>query len=78
MDFDSHILNKLTVDKIYSYLNEEEADLLRLWVSGSFTLEEIGRIIGQKYHNEDIKPSVIRYYRNKILTKLRLKLSTNT
>lgn len=74
MNFDSDIINRLTVERIYEFLNDEERDIIKLCMSGSFTLEEIGRIIGQKYYKEDLKPSVVRYYRDKVLKKIRIKM----
>lgn len=71
--FDSTLINSLTVEQMLNSLEPEEHDLISLWMSGSFTLEEIGRLIGQKYHGEDVKSSVIRYHRDKILRKLRQK-----
>ena len=67
------ILNKLTVATVLADLEDEERDLIQLWMSNSFTLEEIGRVVGQKYHGKDIKPSVIRYHRDRILKKLQVK-----
>ncbi len=74
-EYDARILNHLTVVKLLNSLNDEETDLIILWMSNAYTLEEIGRIIGQKYHGEDIKPSVIRYHRDKILKTLRKNFS---
>lgn len=69
--YDTLLLNKLTVEKMMAFLSSEERDIINLWCSGSFTLEEIGRVIGQKYHGYDVKSSIIRYHRDKILRKLR-------
>jgi len=75
IDYDKDVLNDLTVKKLMASLTEEECDLLRLWMGGAFTLEEIGRILGQKYYGQDIASSVIRYRRNKIFSKLRRNFS---
>lgn len=69
--YDNSLLNRLTVEKVLTDLSEEERDIIIMWMSGSFTLGDIGRVIGQKYHREDIKSSVIRYHRDKILRRLR-------
>lgn len=77
-NFDTDLINTLTVQKLLESLEPEERDLISLWMSGSFTLEEIGRVIGQKYYGEDIKSSVIRYHRDKTLRKLRKKFYKKT
>lgn len=72
---EDELLAQMAAEKILSTLSEEERALLEMCISGAFTLEEIGRTIGQAYHGKDLKASVIRYHRDKILTNLRVKFN---
>lgn len=74
-DYDNPILNQLTVTKLLDTLEGEHLDIIQLWMSGSYTLQEIGQIVGEKYHGNPLQPSVIRYHRDKILRRLRVKFN---
>ena len=76
LDWNEDIINTITVKKMLMVLDEEEQDIIKLWMSNSFTLEEIGRIVGQKYYQQDMKASKVSYYRNKILKKLQSKFNS--
>jgi len=65
------IIERLTVAKLVSILTERERDIIYLWASNEFTFEEMGRIIGQKYHGRDLPYSLFRYHVNITLTKIR-------
>ena len=64
------VLNTVTVERMLEHLSPEQRDLITLWMA-NFSLQEIGRIIGQKYYGRDLNDSVIRYHRNKIFEQLK-------
>ena len=67
---DDEILTKILVARMLEALTDEQRDIIVLWMEGNFTLEDIGRIVGQKYYGKDLSDSVIRYHRNKIFKQL--------
>ena len=72
---ESNIINLLTVQKILASLEPEKRDIMQLWMQDSFTLEEIGEIVGSKYRGEPLGAENVRYHKNKIIEQLKYKFS---
>lgn len=70
-DSGDDILNRLTVDWLMAKLDEEEREILDLWLIKELNFEEIGQIIGMKYRGRVLTGSAIRYHKDRILDHLR-------
>lgn len=71
MSYNDAIINSITVRKLLNSLDAEDRSIIEMWMSDSYTLQEIGNKVGMKFHGKKIKASVIRYRRNKILKDLK-------
>lgn len=65
------VLNRLTVDWLLDKLEEEEIEILNLWLLQELTFEEIGQIVGLKYRGRVLTGSAIRYHKDRIVARLR-------
>lgn len=71
-DQEDTVLDNITVGKILASLDEEKRDIIVLWMQDSFTLEEIGEIVGNKYRGTPMGAENVRYHKNRIIRQLKV------
>ena len=69
-EFDSEVINRLTVEWLMEQLAPAEREIMHLWVVEELTFSEIGKIVGLKYRGKELTGSAIRYHKDRIRQKL--------
>lgn len=70
-DPEDEVLDRVSLEWLIGQLDSEERDILMLWVVEELNFDDIGTIIGNRYHNEPMRGTTIRYRKDKIMRKLR-------
>jgi hypothetical protein len=70
-DTEMEVLDRAAIEWLMGQLDAEEQDILKLWVVEEMNFEDIGIIVGTRYHDSPMKGTTVRYRKDKIMRKLR-------
>ena len=70
-DPEDEVLDRVSTSWLLEQLTPEERDIITLWVVEDMNFDDIGEIVGERYHGAAMQGTTIRYRKDKIMRKLR-------